>query len=63
MWLKPTTRIPILLRKKRNEIKVDGNVAIVRIDSKFGDVSFEDMFALVKDGKVWKIVSKVYNVK
>lgn len=44
-------------------LEVAGNVAIVRIDSKFGDVSFDDMFALVKDGENWKIVSKVYNVK
>lgn len=44
-------------------LEVAGNVAIVRIDSKFGDVSFDDMFALVKDGDNWKIVSKVYNVK
>lgn len=44
-------------------LEVAGNVAIVRIDSKFGEVSFDDMFALVKDGENWKIVSKVYNVK
>lgn len=44
-------------------LEVAGNVAIVRIDSKFGEVSFDDMFALVKDGNNWKIVSKVYNVK
>ena len=44
-------------------LEVAGNVAIVRIDSKFGDVSFDDMFALVKDGNDWKIVSKVYNIK
>ena len=44
-------------------LEVAGNVAIVRIDSKFGDVAFDDMFALVKDGENWKIVSKVYNVK
>lgn len=44
-------------------LEVAGNVAVVRIDSKFGDVSFDDMFALVKDGNEWKIVSKVYNVK
>ena len=44
-------------------LEVAGNVAIVRIDSKFGNVSFDDMFALVKDGQNWKIVSKVYNVK
>ena len=44
-------------------LEVAGNVAIVRIDSKFGDVSFDDMFSLVKDGDNWKIVSKVYNIK
>lgn len=44
-------------------LEVAGNVAIVRIDSKFGDVAFDDMFAMVKDGENWKIVSKVYNVK
>ena len=44
-------------------LEVAGNVAVVRIDSKFGDVAFDDMFALVKDGENWKIVSKVYNVK
>lgn len=44
-------------------LEVGGNVGIVRIDSKFGNVSFDDMFALVKDGENWKIVSKVYNVK
>ncbi|MCH5229446.1 MAG: nuclear transport factor 2 family protein [Muribaculaceae bacterium] len=46
-----------------SSLEVAGNVAIVRIDSKFGDVTFDDMFALVKDGNDWKIVSKVYNVK
>ena len=46
-----------------SSLEVAGNVAIVRIDSKFGDVAFDDMFALVKDGNDWKIVSKVYNVK
>lgn len=44
-------------------LEVAGNVAIVRIDSKFGDVAFDDMFSLVKDGNDWKIVSKVYHVK
>lgn len=43
--------------------QVAENVAIVSIDSKFGDVSFDDMFTLVKDGDKWKIVSKVYHVK
>lgn len=42
---------------------VADNVAIVSIDSKFGDVGFEDMFTLVKDGSDWKIVSKVFHVK
>lgn len=46
-----------------SSLEVAGNVAVVRIDSKFGDVAFDDMFALVKDGENWKIVSKVYNVK
>ena len=43
--------------------EVAGNVAIVRIDSKFGDTGFDDMFTLVKDGEDWKIISKIYNVK
>lgn len=43
--------------------QVAGNVAIVSIDSKFGDVGFDDMFSLVKDGDNWKIVSKVFQVK
>lgn len=46
-----------------SSLEVAGNVAIVRIDSKFGEVAFDDMFALVKDGNDWKIVSKVYNIK
>lgn len=43
--------------------RVAGDVAIVSIESKFGDTSFDDMFTLVKDGDAWKIVSKVYHVK
>lgn len=43
--------------------QVAENVAIVSIDSKFGDVGFDDMFTLVKDGNDWKIVSKIYHVK
>lgn len=43
--------------------QVAGNVAVVCIDSKFGDVRFDDMFTMVKDGDDWKIVSKVYHVK
>lgn len=30
--------------------QVTDNVAVVSIDSKFGDDSFDDMFSLVKDG-------------
>ena len=39
------------------------DVAIVSIDSKFGETSFADMFTLVKDGNDWKIISKIYHVK
>lgn len=39
------------------------DVAMVRIESKFGESEFSDMFSLVKDGTDWKIVSKVYHVK
>lgn len=44
-------------------VKIAGNVAIVAIDSKFGNTSFDDMFTLVKDGDTWKIVSKIYHIK
>lgn len=44
-------------------MKVAGDVAVVSIDSRFGDTSFDDMFTLVKDGDDWKIVSKVYHIK
>lgn len=43
--------------------QVAENVATVSIDSKFGDVAFDDMFTMVKDGNNWKIVSKIYHVK
>lgn len=43
--------------------QVAENVAIVSIDSVFGDVRFDDMFTLVKDGSDWKIVSKIYHVR
>lgn len=42
---------------------VAGDVAMVRIESKFGESEFSDMFTLVKDSSDWKIVSKVYHVK
>lgn len=44
-------------------VKVEGDVAIVSIDSRFGDARFDDMFTLVKDGRDWRIVSKVYHLK
>lgn len=39
------------------------DVAMVRIESAFGDARFTDMFTLVKDNDGWKIVSKIYHVK
>lgn len=39
------------------------DVAVVAIDSKFGETSYTDMFTLVKDGDDWKIISKIYHVK
>jgi hypothetical protein len=44
-------------------LDVAEDVAIVRIESQFGPSKFADMFTLVKDGDLWKIVSKVYHVK
>lgn len=40
-----------------------GDVAAARIESEFEGARFTDMFTLVKDGDVWKIVSKVYHIK
>lgn len=45
------------------ECSVAGDVATVRIDSKFGEALFTDMFSLVKEGSDWKIVSKIFTVK
>jgi len=42
---------------------VAGNVAVVRIESQFGKTRYTDMFTMVKDGSVWKIVSKIYQLK
>lgn len=39
------------------------DVAIVGIDSQFGETRFADMFTMAKDGDDWKIISKVYHVK
>lgn len=44
-------------------INVAEDVATVRIESQFGTAKFADMFAMVKDGYKWKIVSKVYHAK
>ena len=48
---------------KISDCSVAGKVAMVRIESKFGEYEFTDMFTLVKDGSEWKIVSKVYQTK
>lgn len=42
------------------QVAVD--VAVVSIDSKFGETRFADMFTLGKDGNDWRIISKVYHV-
>lgn len=42
---------------------VADDVAIVRIESQFGETKYADMFSMVKDGNDWKIVSKIYHVK
>lgn len=41
--------------------EVAEDVAMVAINSQFGDANYTDMFTLVKDGDDWKIVSKVYH--
>lgn len=43
--------------------EVADDVAMVAINSQFGDAKYTDMFTLVKDGDNWKIVSKVYHTK
>lgn len=43
--------------------EVAGDVAVVRIESQFGEARYTDMFSLVKDREGWKIVSKIYHVK
>ncbi len=45
------------------KLEVEGNAAIVRIESQFGLNKFADMFTLVKDGSNWKIISKIYQIK
>ncbi len=46
-----------------SDCNVAGDVAMVRIESVFGEAKFTDMFTLVKDGSEWKIVSKIFTVK
>lgn len=45
------------------DCNVAGDVAMVRIESKFGDAEFSDIFTLAKEGNDWKIVSKIFTVK
>lgn len=45
------------------ECCVAGDAAMVSIESKFGDAKFTDMFALLKEGNNWKIVSKIFHVQ
>lgn len=46
-----------------SDCNVAGDVAMVRIESKFGDAEFSDIFTLAKKGNDWKIVSKIFTVK
>lgn len=45
------------------ECNVAGDVAMVRIESVFGEVRFTDMFTLAKTVSGWIIVSKIFTVK
>ncbi|MCT2561877.1 nuclear transport factor 2 family protein [Chryseobacterium herbae] len=54
---------PMEANYKLVTLDVEGNVAIVRIESQFGSDKYADMFTLVKDGSDWKIISKIYQVK
>lgn len=45
------------------DCNVAEDVAMVRIESAFGEARFTDMFTLVKDNDGWKIISKIYHVK
>lgn len=47
---------------KLTTLDVEGDAAIVRIESQFGPDKYADMFTLVKDGSNWKIISKIYQV-
>jgi hypothetical protein len=54
---------PMEANYKLTTLDVEGDVAIVRIESQFGDDKYADMFTLVKDGSDWKIISKIYQIK
>lgn len=45
---------------KLTTLDVEGDAAILRIESQFGPDKYADMFTLVKDGSDWKIISKIY---
>lgn len=51
---------PMETNYKLTTLDVEGNAAIVRIESQFGPDKYADMFTLVKDGNDWKIISKIY---
>lgn len=54
---------PMEAKYKLTNLDVEGDVAIVRIESQFGSDKYADMFTLVKDGSDWKIISKIYQIK
>lgn len=51
---------PMEANYKLTTLDVEGDAAIVRIESQFGSDKYADMFTLVKDGSDWKIISKIY---
>ncbi|WP_157886023.1 nuclear transport factor 2 family protein [Chryseobacterium glaciei] len=51
---------PMTANYKLTTLDVEGDAAIVRIESQFGSDKYADMFTLVKDGSDWKIISKIY---
>ncbi len=44
------------------DFNIDKNIAIVKIQSRFGPQEYIDMFTLIKDAGNWKIVSKIYRI-
>lgn len=45
------------------DCNVAGDVAMVRIESIFGNAEFSDIFTLAKEENGWKIVNKIFTVK